>query len=381
MGPRDSGKANVRRQEGGIRYSGGTGVCLAWLTLTACERRPEGWSEATHGEKASPNYDLVFPRGAGDHARHPDCATGLAGHVRRHDRDGRRVRTRRHRQPAVRTATAAAAATPARQRRTGLRGQSRGGRLHRGRRHGPLRRGGRRWTALVCSGAAERGGQANPGGLNEDAEFFPRTPIYVQSTVSFGGLSWSARGHTHERQLHAQQLVEPGRLQIALASRLRGVRRLPPRGQWAAIPWVQAAIAHEQFHGRDVPAGEARGRSVRGGGRTRWTVGLRSGLHRPGRGPAVLRALHDGRSSRSTDARSRLRRRQRESLQAPGAGRPLGDLRPRVVRQEDEQVEGGLERRGGGSPSLERQPCGPGVLARGPGSRLQRQMGSCAGWR
>jgi hypothetical protein len=62
MRPHDSGMASVRRQRGGIRYSAGAGVCLAWLTLTACERRPEGWSEATHGEQASPNYDLVFPR-------------------------------------------------------------------------------------------------------------------------------------------------------------------------------------------------------------------------------------------------------------------------------------------------------------------------------
>ncbi len=38
---------------------------LIFLCLTCCDQtaeRPEGWTEETHGSKANPNYDVVFPR-------------------------------------------------------------------------------------------------------------------------------------------------------------------------------------------------------------------------------------------------------------------------------------------------------------------------------
>jgi len=36
-------------------------VCLTGPQVSAASR-PEGWTEETHGKKATPNYSVVFPK-------------------------------------------------------------------------------------------------------------------------------------------------------------------------------------------------------------------------------------------------------------------------------------------------------------------------------
>jgi spore coat protein CotH len=73
--------------------------------------------------------------------------------------------------------------------------------------------------------------------LNEDAEFFPRTPIYVQSTVSFGGLSWS---HVGIRMKGNSTLS---------TSWSRGVYKLPWRLDFAEFGDSHSEVSGQRFHG------------------------------------------------------------------------------------------------------------------------------------
>ena len=225
----------MRRQEGRIRYSGGTCVCLAWLALSACERRPEGWSEATHSENASANYDLVFPRDGvitldiqiapQDWQTMFDDMTEMAGAFEQSGTGNPQVGQQPQPQPQPGNAELACV------------GKVVGDPCTVGAVAGRCVAGFGVGQLVCSSEEPTRGGQGNQGGLNEDAEFFPRTPVFVQSTVTFGGLTW-----------HRVGIRMKGNSTLS-NSWSQGVYKLPWRLDFAEFGDSYPEVSGQRFHG------------------------------------------------------------------------------------------------------------------------------------
>jgi len=216
---------------------GAVALCLSWLSLTACERRPAGWSDATHGENATPNYDVVFPRervitldikiAPQDWQTMFDDMTEMAGGFGRGaTTNPQQGQPQQPQQPQQGNAELACV------------GKAAGDACTVGAVVGRCVVGGGVGQLVCAAEQPGRGGQGNPGGgLNEDAEFFPRTPVFVPSTVSFGGLAWQ---HVGIRMKGNSTLSN---------SWSRGVYKLPWRLDFAEFGDSHPEVSGQRFHG------------------------------------------------------------------------------------------------------------------------------------
>jgi spore coat protein H len=226
-----------------VRWPGRAGPLLC-LALSACGQRPEGWTEATHAENAPPAYDVVFPRDRvisldiqitpQDWQAMFDDMTEMAGPF---GQGGQTGPPQQQGQGPAPGGDAAAACV----------GRSEGdvctvgtvtGRCTAG--FGP--------GQLVCAAEGPvRGGPGNPGqgnpgqgnvgAGNEDAEFFPRTPIFVPCIVSFEGRTWQSVG-----------IRMKGNSTLSGTWR-RGVYKLPFRLDFAEFGESRPQVSGQRFQG------------------------------------------------------------------------------------------------------------------------------------
>jgi hypothetical protein len=234
---RDSEMANMRRLEGGSVRASAAWALLACLALMACGGRPDGWSDASHGENAAPNYDLVFPRdrvitleiqiAPQDWQAMFDDMTEMAGPFGQTGRGNPQFGQQPQGPQVPQQGNAELACV----------GKAVGDACTVGAVTGRCVAGGGVGQLLCAAEQPTRGGQPNGGGLNEDAEFFPRTPMFVQSTVTFGGAVWQ---HVGIRMKGNSTLSN---------SWSQGVYKLPWRLDFAEFGDSHPEVSGQRFHG------------------------------------------------------------------------------------------------------------------------------------
>jgi spore coat protein H len=218
----------------------GKACALAGLGLTllvGCANRPEGWSDASHGENAPADYNTVFPQdrvvtmdievSANDWQAIFDDMTDMAGSFGTGVGMGGGGN-----QPPPQVPGGGQVPGGNNQTASACSGKKAGDSCTVGNVSGSCVEGmvpGQ----LLCIQA-----QGNQGaGMNDDQEFFPRTPRFVPCTVSFEGRKWYYVG----LRLKGNSTLSTGWQ--------RGVHKLPWRLDFDELEDSHPEIAGQRFHG------------------------------------------------------------------------------------------------------------------------------------